>query len=136
MPVLVIPENEIAMLGLRYAGFDDKRQLASSAETNLKRFRDSFGALPLSCAQMIVDFQSEDLGELRIVKPNIVYMLMSLCWMHTYVTEHALAGMFNITENTVRKWCWFYARAIQGQKCKKVRSVSCFLMIEFRLMQI
>jgi hypothetical protein len=122
MQAITFPEEQITRIGLNYAGFDDIRQASVSLETNLRRFRDAYGALPLSCSQILADVQAEDLGDAQIVKPNAIYLLMSLCWMNTYVTEHTLAGTFKIGENTVRKWCWAYAKAIQAQKSKKVGS--------------
>jgi hypothetical protein len=128
MPAITLNEHEITRIGLHYAGFDDSRQAAVSLETNLERFRSSYGALPLSCSQILADIQADDIGDNQIVKPNVVYLLMSLCWMNTYVTEHTLAGTFKIGENTVRKWCWSYAKAIQAQKSKKVSSLFIFVL--------
>jgi hypothetical protein len=120
MPAITIPHDELEKLGLYYAGFTDTRQEAASFETNMKRFRNSYGILPLSCSQIMVDIQADDIGDWQIIKPNAIYLLMSLCWMNTYVTESTLAGVFKISENTVRKWCWAYAKAIQALKSKKV----------------
>jgi hypothetical protein len=124
MPVLVFPANEIEKLGLYYSGYDDKRQDAALPETNLNRFRDSYGALPQSCSQMLRDIQAEDMGEFRILKPNVIHLLLCLCWLNTYHTESQMAGMFKVAENTVCKWCWKNAKAIQALKSKKVSNAN------------
>jgi hypothetical protein len=118
-----IPENEIMKLGLHYAGFNNQRQQRVDMSTNLQHFWASYGALPISCAQIFEDVQADDIGVSKIVKPNAIYLLMTLCWLNTYVTENHLAGQFNISKNTVRKWCWAYSKSIQAQKQKKVSTL-------------
>jgi hypothetical protein len=97
MPNLIrIHEDEISKIGLLFAGFDEKRQNAASVKTNLNRFRASYGAYPVSCSQIFQDIQGEDIGTVQITKPNVIYLLMTLCWLNNYITEHKLAGMFNV----------------------------------------
>jgi hypothetical protein len=113
-----IPENEIMKLGLHYAGFNNQQQQRVDMSTNLQQFWTSYGALPMSCAQIFEHVQADNIGVFKIAKPNAIYLLMTLCWLNNYVTKNNLAGQFNISKNTVQKWCWAYTKSIQAHTKK------------------
>jgi hypothetical protein len=128
--------NEVAVLavGLDYAGFKQKQLQNNKHETNIQRFHNIYGALPASCTQNMNNIQSDEMGLAIIRKPKLMHLLMTMYWLKAYVTETHQAGMFCLSPNTVRKWCWVYAKALQGLKSKKVRD-SCQFMI-YRLCQL
>lgn len=122
-----ISEAEILELGLKTIGYDRVRQQRCKYSTNVKRFRASFGSLPLTTSQLISEIQDYSLGEARIKKPDSDYLLMTLMWLNLYRTETELAGVFKIDEKTVRRWIWTYSLAIHGLKEKMVRKkMYCF----------
>jgi len=47
--------------------------------------------------------------------------MMALNWLKSYKVEHELAAIFNVHEDTVRRWTWFYTKRMQGLKEAKIR---------------
>ena len=117
-----ITEEEITKYGLGIAGYSDKRQ-QTVLTTTIKRFRGSFGPLPKTAADLFVEVQAEDLGEKRIIKPNVHYLLMALMWLNTYRTSEDMGGLFKLNVKTVDIKIWMYVDAIQALKDKKVSSI-------------
>jgi hypothetical protein len=68
-------------------------------------------------------------GNTTINKANPKHFLMCLYWLKNYHVETAISAVFGYHEDTVRKWIWKYARAIQGLKEHKVSSFYYFISI-------
>ena len=110
-----VTEEEITKYGLEMAGFNEKRQ-QTVRKTTIQRFRGSFGSLPITAAELLAEVQSEDLGEKRILKPNLQYYLMSMMWLNSYKTTQDLSGLMKLNRKTVDRWIWLYTNAIQALK--------------------
>jgi hypothetical protein len=71
--------------------------------------------------ETFVDIQTSNVPEGRIDSPDPVLFLMAVEWLcTTYKEEEELAGKLKKGEDTVRKYIWCYATAIQKLKEKKV----------------
>jgi hypothetical protein len=109
--ILNLTEADVMNLGLNVAmGFFN----GACEETQIERFRSCFGLDPKGCLALLHDLQTHDLGESHIVKFNAYYFMMTLYWLRTYSKETQLAAQFNVSERTVEKVLWLYARAIQA----------------------
>jgi hypothetical protein len=116
-----ITEDEITKYGLGIAGYSEIRQ-QTVLKTTIQRFRGSFGPLPKTASELFVEVQAEDLGEKRIIKPNVNYFLMTLMWLNSYRSSQEMAGIFKLNIKTVDVKIWLYVDAIQALKDKKVNS--------------
>jgi hypothetical protein len=120
--LLEVSTNDFLLLGLRLVGFDDCGHRTTSAATSIRRFRASFGTTPESCSKIFADLQTGACAAVvTTTKHNAVYFLMALQWLRTYMVEETLAGLYKLTEKTVRTWIWEYTIAIQALKEQKVR---------------
>lgn len=119
--VVHFDEHQFLSLGLdgRYSEY---KVAAASGETNVSRFEGMFALSPSVCSKVFYDIQVLDIGAATIRKPKPVLFLMYLNWVKRYQVEEILAASFGIHENTVRKWLWSYAFAVQTLKLHKVRS--------------
>jgi hypothetical protein len=79
-----------------------------------------YGVLPATLAEVFVDIQTTNVHEGRIDSADPVLFLMAVEWLCTYKEEEELAGKFKRDKDTVRKYIWRYATAIQKLKEKKV----------------
>jgi hypothetical protein len=112
-----ISTKDFEELGLNLAGFEDRQNCATN---NRRRFRGMYGVSPAALAEAFVDIQTTNVHEGRIDSPDPVLFLMAVEWLRTYKEEEELAGKFKRDEDTVRKYIWRYATAIQKLKEKKV----------------
>ena len=113
-------EESVLLYGIERAGFaQSERQ--PNRKKQLERFVAFFGISHRTCAAIYMALQAardEANDELKLIN-----LLITLVWLKTYVTEMVLAGMFQLNENTVRKWIWKYAGFLQSLKETKVQSV-------------
>ena len=114
-----VTEEEMTTYGLGMAGFNENRK-QTVHKTTIQRFRGSFGPLPITAAELYVEIQSDDLGDKKILKPNLQYFLMTLMWLNSYKTAQDLSGLLKLSIRTINIWIWLYVDAIQALKAKKV----------------
>jgi hypothetical protein len=114
------PEEQFLNIGLHTIGFPAWRTATTNDEKNLERFRSAFGLIPKGCTALFRDLQLFDIGNAKVAKPAVTKMLMALYWLKTYQTETQISGMFQQSEETVRKWIWAYCKAFQALKSFKV----------------
>eukprot|EP00978_Attheya_sp_CCMP212_P024730 scaffold78230_cov61-Attheya_sp.AAC.1 len=124
-PPVVLTADEFLMRGLTLCGFTVNRQLRSSRETNLERFKSLFGSLPHIYTQIWEDLIYTDIPEIRIGMDNVkrqspAGFLVAINFLKTYQTETAKSGYLNMTEKTMRKWIWYYCPKIQALKAKRI----------------
>ena len=124
MALVALDTNQVLQMGLESAGFPIYRQ--NSETVNVRRFSQHYGILAVSCSSIFQDIQRvEVVGQvLRISKPKILDLLMTLRWFKTYAKEEELAGVYKISEVTFRKRIWKYAKAIQALKATKVSDLA------------
>ena len=110
-------EESILSFGLETIGFREQQNQRTNQNTKLERFSSSFGAWPQTCCGLLTAL--EGLPGFAPVKLRNFFLAMF--WLKNYPAEPVLAGIFKMTENTVRKWIWKFGRAIQSLKESKVR---------------
>jgi hypothetical protein len=64
--IVVFTADETLSMGLKIAGFDTGRQQNVQRETNLERFKDFFGCVPVIYAEIWEDLQTTGIAEARI----------------------------------------------------------------------
>ena len=129
--MLILTPDQIMRKGLELCGYDLKRQQRVKRETNLERFKDSYGSHPVVYAQIFEDLQTTDIDEAKVEgkKLNLTYFLAGLHWLKRYPTEKTRSGRFKVCETTARNWGWFYAKKIQALKTVKVSCLLLFYII-------
>ena len=99
-------------LGLRIAGFD--KWEAYMEHTNIARFRAWYGSTPKTCAKVWLDLRSSTVDGCSIgADANPMHLLLALRFLKAYPSETELAGTFQISEKSVRKWSAEYTRKLQ-----------------------
>jgi hypothetical protein len=97
---------------------DDKR-----FRLHLRRFKACYGSAPQVICAIWWDLQTADIDEARISNVTVrslERLLMTMYFLKTNLSEHCMAGIFQLSEPTVRKWCWAYAAKIQALKAIKI----------------
>ena len=112
-------------LGLQIAGFDKWETYME--HTNIARFRAWYGPTPTTCAKVWLDLQSSTVDGCSIGSDaNPVHLLLALRFLKAYPSETELAGTFQISEKSVRKWSAAYTRKLQ---LLLPQMVSCFTLL-------
>ena len=83
-----------------------KRGWKVQYSTRVDRFRNLFGAHPLIYTKIWSDLEPID------QERKLGYFLICLYWMKGYGTEVELSSQFDLDEETIRSWCWYYAECI------------------------
>ena len=122
----ILTAIEFLQKGLELAGFSRRRQQRVCRATNLRRFKDHFGSLPVVYAQIWEDLQTTDIPEARIDarKDCVDSFLMAIHFLKCYPKEGERAAIFKICKKTARKWGWYFAEKVQALKVEKVRSLT------------
>lgn len=109
--------------GLKHTGHEfTKGSLDQATKHDNRRFYSSYGLTPETIKAIFDDLQTLDIGqELRIQKPNIKFLLMTLNWWKEYRTENNMAGHWKVSEKTFEKHVWAYTRAIQAISKHKIK---------------
>jgi hypothetical protein len=123
MPTIVLfTPDEVMERGLRLV--DKRSQESVCRSTQVSRFRDFFGSLPVVYSQLWEDLQMTNIEEARIVigvpETDLTYFLLTINFLKKYPTENATSGLFAISEKTARDWKWYYSRKIQALMPQKI----------------
>ena len=116
-------EETVLLYGIERAGFAQSERLPNRKK-QLERFVAYFGISHRTCAAIFMALQAARVDADDDLK--LINLLITLVWLKTYVTEMVLAGMFQLNENTVRKWIWKYAgilKLLRQSKVQFVRSI-------------
>jgi hypothetical protein len=116
-----VTEAQMLLLGLSFVGYDEERTNRTNNNKKSDHFQKSYGVSPLVCSIIFGDIQVRDIGEAKISKPTPKHFLLCMFWLKRYQVESMLSITFGYHEETVRKYIWMYARAIQALKPHKVR---------------
>ena len=73
-------------LGLEFVGFYERRQKVRY-KTNLERFTSHYGASPETLQAIFNDFQTTDINDAHIARPDPMLLLMATFWLRTYAKE-------------------------------------------------
>jgi len=119
MVLIHIPADRFLFLGLELMGF----QVTDPARSkqNVDRFLGCFGTTPEAAAAIFSYLQTTTIEKAVVHGINFKYYMMTLNWLKSYKVEHELAATFNVHEDTVRKWTWFYTKRMQALKVVKIR---------------
>jgi hypothetical protein len=109
-PGSCLTADEVERFGLHYVFFDDKRQGRAGATLNKDRFRSNYGVGPGAVAALILMLTE------RGHTINLVYMMMTLCHLNHYLSEHAMSGPWGIGEKCFREKVKEYTKMIQSLK--------------------
>jgi hypothetical protein len=74
------------------------------------RFAALFGAQPLLCSLVWRRIYEAKQGSMPRASPK--HLLWALMFLKTYETEAVISSIVEADEKTVRKWVWFFVRAI------------------------
>lgn len=103
----ILYASEILSRGLLCAGANEKNASTNvSCTTRIIRFKSCFGAHPLICARIWTNLESID------KERNLERFFLCLFWLKSYPTEGILAVRFNLGEETIRLWCWYYVNCL------------------------
>jgi hypothetical protein len=104
-------------LGLRLAG----HKIRNSEETNLRRFKASYGTKPEAVAQIWHDLTHTTIPAARVdAGVPVTKLFWALTWLKTYPTEEELAGRLHKDEKTVRTWVWYFVKRLYLLKSAKI----------------
>ncbi len=102
----------IMSLGLVMVGFGAKRQNVRD-KLNMQRFRSHFGIGPEAIIDIIADMKNGKRDTL------LSHLMMTLCWLNLYKTEHVMSGRWGFGEEFCRDTVKHIAARLQCLKAKK-----------------
>ena len=110
-------ERAFLEFGLSKAGFSEKSIQRTNEKGKIQRFVAFYGICPKTYANIFLALKGNDAFQGKL---SMGHLFLVLLWLKSYMTEPILAGIFGVSENTVRKNTWKYAIAIQNLKTSKV----------------
>jgi hypothetical protein len=113
---MAISVNRLLRIGLLCLGASDRHVSRSVPYAKrVVRFKSCFGQLPSVYARLWSELRDID------TERNMAKYFMCLYWFKNYDTESVLAVRFDLGEETVRLWLWYYAEAIALLKENKIK---------------
>ena len=109
----------ILSFGLGIVGFGPARQHVSD-DLNIKRFRSHFGIGPKAILSIAKDLHI-DLKDKKGHHNELKFLMMALCWLKLYDTEHVMAGRWGFGEEFCRETVKRYVRKLQSLRDDKIR---------------
>ena len=126
---LDIPENfvildpdDLLVQGLLLVNYPQARIGRASEETNIRRFRLSYGCVPRAVVALWEDLQTTTIVEafLPPEQRRVKFLLMALYQLRKYPTEADREKTFDISQAYSRRWVWLFIRKIQALKDQKI----------------
>ncbi|EJK49104.1 hypothetical protein THAOC_32051 [Thalassiosira oceanica] len=108
-------EDEVRSQGLKFVGFDERRQASVNKRTNDCRFKAFYGVPPITVAAILDDLV-EGHPELKYD-----YFFMTLNWLYLYETYPVLSGRWQYSENHIGRAVISYGKMLQ-QLSRKIIS--------------
>jgi hypothetical protein len=103
--------KSVMSFGLEMVGFGAKRQNVRD-NLSIQRFRSHFGIGPAVIVAIIADTKNDI---------NLKHLLMTLCWLKLYETEHVMSGRWGYGEEVCRDTVKHIASRLQHLKSKKIQ---------------
>ena len=101
---------DLLQRGLLCVGATRERTSSAVAfSKRVSRFKSCFGMHPMLCMELWNKLGSSNIDRER----KIDRYFLSLFWLKSYATEAVLAVQFDLLEDTVRLWTWYYARCLE-----------------------
>ena len=114
--------SQVLQKGLELYGIELHCQRKSCRASNVRKFKKFYGSTPEVYKQIFHDLQTTEIDKARVDPEDICLdsFLMAINFLKLYETETVRAAIFDICENTARKWAWFYVKKIQALKKEKI----------------
>ena len=108
---------QVIKVGLELGGFDLGRWDLEST-MNHRRFKAFYGSSYIAIASVWEDLMTTHIVEARLNREQdcLESFLVAMCFLKVYASEHVTAGLFRLSEPTVRKYCWYYSKKVQALK--------------------
>jgi hypothetical protein len=108
---------QVIKVGLELVGFDLGRSDQESV-MNQRRFKAFYGSSYIAIASVWEDLMTTHIVEARLNREQdcLESFLVAMCFLKVYASEHVMAGLFRLSEPTVRKYCWYYSKKVQALK--------------------
>ena len=122
--LVIYTANEILEKGLVLARVSERSIQRRSQEKLAKNFVDRYGASHVVVAQIWEDLQITNIPQARLLpkdRKRISYFLMAMHFLKRYNVESERALDYGLSEDTVRKWSWFFVEKIQALKANKIK---------------
>ena len=118
-----VSKDKFLQNGLELFGYHRWRHYKYGA--NLARFKQHFGVLPATVAEVWSRLRKSTNHDIRLEKnANPRHLLLACSYLWGYQTEPGYAKDFKMTAKTARKWKWIYVRKIAGMFPALVRAPS------------
>ena len=111
--------DQFLQLGLELMGLTVGNVLRSNR--NLERFLAIFGTPPEAMVSLWSDLQTTHIVAARVDHIDFKYFMMTFNWLKSYKLLPEMVASFQVCEDTVRTWVWFYVKKIQALKEVKIR---------------
>ena len=107
--------KSVMSFGLELVGFGAKKQNVQD-KLNLQCFRSHFGIGPEAIVAIIADIKHNK-------RENIIlsHLMMTLCWLKLYETEHVMSGRWGFGEEFCRDTVKQITSRLQCLKAKKIK---------------
>lgn len=121
-PTISYSPKEMLLNGLQIAGFERRNIKSCRSVTNLRRFKDFYGSLPVVYCKIYDDLQITHNAEARIdpQRCDIDRFLLGINFLKVYGLENHRAALFKMHPDTCRKWAWYVVEKLQALKAEKV----------------
>jgi hypothetical protein len=125
--VITYTPSKILERGLVLRHVSVETQQRRHYKTNKQRFKSEFGAAPAACAKIWEDLQTTTVPEAKIdtKKCKLDHFLLAMNFIKMYPTEKQQANAFDkhgiSSENTVRKWRWYFVERIKALAASKIK---------------
>jgi hypothetical protein len=106
----------VMSFGLEMVGFGAKRQNVRD-KLNVQRFRSHFGISPEAIVDIIADMKHGKKRDDTLLS----HLMMTLCWLKLYETEHVMSGRWGFGEEFCRDTVKHVATRLQRLKAKKIK---------------
>ena len=119
MATVLYSADDMLFTGLKLLGVSEhKIKRAKKRTTNVHRYRAEYGADPAVHAQLWEDLQKvTDLrAKIDTSKCDVDMYLMAMNFLARYKSETCQGNLFNRSENTIRKWRWYFVNKIAAMK--------------------
>ena len=115
--IIILTDVDILQAGLRYAGFDTRRQGKVNLNRNMARYKQFYGVDPSTAAPLFRD--------LRNKFPSFMYKdgLMAINWLFLNDKQSVLSGRWGCCKEYIGPTVKTYAKMIQSLKKKKIKFV-------------
>jgi hypothetical protein len=105
------------LYGLHIAGFS-KQNVAE--KLNMQRFRSHFGVGPKAIIAILNDLPNQEHGQ---EQKKVEHLMMTLCWLKLYKTEHVMAGRWKHCEELCRDTDKVFLSRLQSLKEKRIITI-------------